>query len=341
MDALASHKPVEEMQVIMNPVEVRRRVSGVVPVIPIPFDAEEDIDETALRRLIDFAVQAGVSAICLPAYGSEFYKLSDVERATVVKIAVEQAAGKLLVIAQSNHGSSKIALSIANANVIAGADLISVAIPRTFALSDDDLLRYLRHVLNGVDVPCLIQDFNPGGATVSVDFVARLQSECPNFRYLKLEEPLAAPKVCAILEATNGNVGVLEGWGGLYMMELIPAGICGVMPGVALADILNRVFDQRKEGKRVEAFELYQTILPQIVFSLQNMETYLYCEKRLLQARGLLSHARCRVTCYTPDPTTLQYVDELNDRILHLIEKFDLPSFVGRDLTRDRSQAVE
>jgi 4-hydroxy-tetrahydrodipicolinate synthase len=310
-------------------------------VISIPFDANEDIDETALRRLIDFAVQAGVSAICLPAYGSEFYKLSDVERAGVVKIAVEQAAGKLLVMAQSNHGSSKIALSIARENIRAGADLISIAIPRMFALSDDDLLRYLQHVLNGVDVPCLIQDFNPGGATVSVDFVVRLRSECANFRYLKLEEPLAAPKVGAILEATHGEVGVLEGWGGLYMMELIPVGICGVMPGLALADILNRVFHLRKEGKAVEAFELYEKVLPQIVHSLQNMEFYLYCEKRLLEARGLLTDARRRVATYTPDAATLRYVDELNDRILGLVERFGLFGSPVTDLERNRVKVVK
>jgi 4-hydroxy-tetrahydrodipicolinate synthase len=292
--------------------------------VPIPFREDESIDEPTLRREIDFAVACGVSAICLPAYGSEFYKLSEEERLFVVKIAVEQGAGRLLVIAQSNHGSSRVALSIARANVQAGADLISVAVPRTFPLSDDDLLRFLREVLDGVDVPCLIQDFNPGGAAVSADFVARLRWKCPNFRYLKLEEPLVAPKVRAILDATHGEVGVLEGWGGLYMMELIPAGICGVMPGLSMADILSRVFQLRKDSRSAEAFQLYEKVLPQIVFSLQNMELYLYCEKRLLEARGLVPDARCRVASYTPDPATRQYVDELNSQIMGLIASLGL-----------------
>src|SRR5262249_39113682 len=78
----------------------------------------------------------------------------------------------------------------------------------------------------------LIQDFNPGGPTVNADFARALVQDCPNFRYLKLEEPLMAPKVRAIREATGDQVGVLEGWGGMYMLDLIPAGICGVMPGL-------------------------------------------------------------------------------------------------------------
>jgi 4-hydroxy-tetrahydrodipicolinate synthase len=242
----------------------------------------------------------------------------------VVQVAASQAAGRTLVVAQSNHASSRVALSMAQTHVENGADLIGVALPRQFALTDDDLLRYLTPILDGVDVPCLVQDFNPGGPTVGVDFVVRLRAECPNFRYLKLEEPLLAAKVSAIREATKDEIGILEGWGGLYMMELIPAGICGVMPGLAIADILNRVFDLRRGNKSAEAFRLFEKVLPQIVFSLQNMELFLYCEKRLLQARGLLSNARCRNAAFTPDRYAVDYVNELNDRILREIEKTGL-----------------
>ena len=68
---------------------------GTVPIIPTPFRDDESIDEDALRNLIEFAVQSGVQAACLPAYASEFYKLTDAERLQVVKVAVEQAAGRL------------------------------------------------------------------------------------------------------------------------------------------------------------------------------------------------------------------------------------------------------
>jgi len=287
----------------------------------MPFDGSDAIDEDALRRLVEFAVTRELGAICLPAYGSEFYKLSDLERVRVVQVAVSQAAGRALVVAQSNHPSSRVALSMARTHIENGADLIGVALPRQFALTEDDLLRYLTPILNGVNVPCLVQDFNPGGVAVGVDFAIRLRAECPNFRYLKLEEPLCAAKVSAIREATKDEIGILEGWGGLYMMELIPAGICGVMPGLAIADILNRVFDLRKANRIAEAFQLYEKVLPQIVFSLQNLELFLYCEKRLLQARGLLPNARCRSAGLTPDRFTVDYVDELNGRILREIEK--------------------
>jgi 4-hydroxy-tetrahydrodipicolinate synthase len=302
----------------------RASIGGVVPIVPTPFDEDEQIDTAALQRLIDFAVSCGVGAVCLPAYGSEFYKLTDQERLAVVRIAVDQAAGRLVVIGQCNHASSRVALSMAQANVAAGAGLISVAIPRTFSLSSEDLLRYLEPILNGVDVPCLVQDFNPGGPTVTVDFVIQLLSRCPNLRYLKLEESLSAQKIASIRQATQDRVKILEGWGGLYLMELVSAGICGVMPGLGMADVLNRVFFLRRNGESERAFDLYGRILPHIVFSLQNLELYLYMEKRLLQRRGVLPNAHCRSASLTPDSVTRRYVEELSDRVLQAVEQAKL-----------------
>ena len=296
-----------------------RELSGAVPIIPIPFDAQENIDEEALRQLVEFAAGRGFAGICLPAYLSEFYKLSDQERILVVKIAVEQAAGRLLVVAQSNHGSSRLALATARTHIENGADLISVTVPRAFALSDDDLLRYLKVILNGVDVPSLVQDYYPGGVTIGPNFVARLLAECPRLRYLKLEEPQVMTKLLGIREATKDKVKVMDGTGGLYLLELIPAGIGGVMSGLATADILNQVLKLRAAGKLEEASQLYEKLLPRIVFGSQNFEMTLYCEKSLLQARGLLASARCREACILPDPYTARYVDEMNEQILQAI----------------------
>jgi len=295
-------------------------LSGAIPIIPIPFDAHENIDEEALKGLVEFAVSKGFSGICLPAYLSEFYKLSDEERIQVVKLAVNQAAGRLLVIAQSNHGSSRVALKMAQKHVGNGADLISVLIPRVFALSDDDLLRYLKPILNGVNVPFLVQDYHPGGSTVGPRFVAQLSVECPGVRYLKLEEPQVMTKLIAIREASQDRIKVLDGTGGLYLLELIPAGLFGVMSGLGLADALNLVFKLRTANKCQDAFQLYEKLLPLIVFGAQNFELILYCEKRLLQARGLLVSARCRDASIEPDPNTVRYVDELNRRMMKAFE---------------------
>ena len=79
-----------------------KSLSGVVPIIPTPFTEQEEIDEGALRDLIEFAIAGKVDAVCLPAYASEFYKLTDPEKLRVVKIAVDHSAGRVKIVAQSN-----------------------------------------------------------------------------------------------------------------------------------------------------------------------------------------------------------------------------------------------
>jgi 4-hydroxy-tetrahydrodipicolinate synthase len=295
---------------------------GTVPIIPTPFQHDETIDEEALRRLIDFAVSSGVKAVCLPAYASEFYKLTDEERLLVVRLAVEQAAGRLKIVAQSNHPSLKVAIQLARKNIEAGANVISLAVPRIFSLPEPAIKAYLSEFFAAIpDTPVLVQDFNPGGASISVNLINELRVQHPNFKYLKLEEPLSASKFEAIIQATEGQVHVFEGWGGLYLLELVPVGISGVMPGLAVADILQRIFTLRKNGDNAKAFDLFEKVMPQIFFSLQNMELFHYAEKELLIARGVLKNSVSRKAAYLPDASSIAYIQELNARILKLVEE--------------------
>lgn len=301
-----------------------KKLQGVIPIIPTPFTENEEIDEEALRSLVDFACSCGVEAACLPAYASEFYKLTDEEKLQVVKIAVDQAAGRIKIVAQSNHPSLRTAARLAQENVKNGADVVSLAVPRIFSLPDDSIRQYLSGFLNAIpDTPVLIQDFNPGGASISASFIKNLKEAHPNFMYLKLEEPLCAPKFKDIIDVTEGEVGLFEGWGGLYMLELIPIGIAGVMPGLGVADILQKVFWLRKEGENEEAFSLFEKAMPQIFFSLQNMELFHYAEKELLKARGVLKNSVARKAAYVPDPSSKAYISELNKRILSAAKEYN------------------
>ena len=122
---------------------------------------------------------------------------------------------------------------------------------------------------------------------------------------------MMALKVLAIREATGDRVGVLEGWGGLYMMELFDLGICGVMPGVGMADLVQQVWNHLKQGREIEAWSLYERLVPHIVFSLQNFEMFASMEKDLL--RGAASFRPRAFTCGRP-PTRPTNTPGVTDR---------------------------
>jgi 4-hydroxy-tetrahydrodipicolinate synthase len=202
--------------------------------------------------------------------------------------------------------------------------MIAFAVPRLFGLTGDDLLRYCATICRAVTVPVLVQDFNPGGPTVDAAFCANLLGIAPNFRYIKLEEPLMGAKVRAIRAATNDGVGVLEGWGGMFALELLPDGICGLMPGLGAADLLTRIWRLGRAGQTEAAMDIFQHLLPQLAFSLQNLELFLHVEKRLLVDRGVLPAATVRQPTYTPDAHHRAYADMVNRRILAALDACDL-----------------
>lgn len=296
------------------------KITGIVPVLPTPFDPEEQLDLQSLERLIRFCAENGFGAVCLPAYASEFYKLTELERDLVVEHAIDAANGEILIIAQSNHYAGIHAATIAATNEEKGADVISVAVPRMFEISDTDVYKFVADVAGMTSLPVLVQDFNPGGPTMSAETAKRLHQDFQNFRYLKLEQPLMAPRVAEILETTDGGVQVLEGWGGMYLLEGIAAGICGAMPALGVADVLKEVYDLAVGNEQDGAMDLFQEVLPYLVYSLQNMELLLQMEKRLLVRRGLIQHDTVRQTTLTLDPHTDRYVDYLIDRAMPLFE---------------------
>ena len=75
--------------------------------MPTPFSPDESIDTESLASVVDWIAGQELAGMCLPAYGSEFYKLTEAERDQVVGVAVEANGGRVPVVAQANHISSR------------------------------------------------------------------------------------------------------------------------------------------------------------------------------------------------------------------------------------------
>ena len=302
------------------------RLRGVVPVVPTPFGPDESIDVESLATVVDWIAGRGLAGMCLPAYGSEFYKLTEAERDQLVAAAVEVNHGRIPVVAQANHPSARVAADLARRYTDMGADVISFAIPRQFGSSQADIVEYCAAVAAATPRPVLIQDFNPGGPTMDAALATELRDRCDNFRFVKLEDPMMVDRLIAIRSATAGRVGILEGWGGLYMLEGIAAGIDGIMPGAAIADLHDTVLDAAVSQQRQRAHDLFGALLPYISFSLQDFELFLQIEKRVLVQRGLIASPTVRALSHTPSPPLLAHMDYLIDQLERLATGvFDQP----------------
>jgi 4-hydroxy-tetrahydrodipicolinate synthase len=298
-------------------------IHGVIPILPTPFHADESLDETGYESILNFAKAAGCKTIGLPAFGSEFYKLSAVERSVILKIVFEQADG-LNVIVQCNHTSPKVVRALVEEAEKLGATAINTALPRAMPASEEQLLKYAATVCNSTSLPVVIQDYNPGGPIIGLDFALRLSDKFENFKFIKYEVPGIGPLVTKIFEATKGKVKVISGWGGSYMLEQIPAGIAGIMPGIPLADFFVKIWDMAARGKTREAMKMFSAISGYLSFSLQNLEMFHHVEKRLAARRGIMKSFVVRSVSIELDRYQERYLELVLDETCEALEKYGL-----------------
>ena len=249
-------------------------IRGVVPIIPLPFREDESIDRDGLAALCDFAARQRVGAVCLPAYGSEFYKLSDDERLQAVRVAVETVGRP-----RPRHGPVEPRLGAPGRRAGPG-QREGRRLRRLGGAPAELRLRRGRP-------PRLRPDGGAGGRACRSSSRTGTPAAPPSARSSarasatpartsatsSSRSPAWGRKVRAIRARCGDAVGVLEGWGGEYMLELLPAGIVGVMPGLALIDVLQRVWDLARAGRAAEAYEHFARIHPWIAYSLQSMES--------------------------------------------------------------------
>jgi dihydrodipicolinate synthase/N-acetylneuraminate lyase len=297
------------------------KITGIVPILPTPFTPDDTVDLRALKSLVDFSVSAGVAAVGTPAFGSEFYKLDATERTTILETVIGHAAGRVPVIAQCNAHAPRHAARLAVQAETMGANAVNVALPRAFASSPRQLLAFARTVCDAVSVPVVVQDWYPGGEAVGLPFVVELRQRCANFLYLKREEGGLGPLIRAIAREVGEEVGVFLGWGGMYVPELQPTGACGVMPGLALADVFVRLWRLGSEANWSAANALFAQMAPYLQFSLQTFEQFHHAEKRLLVARGFLTSAFVRPVTVDLTDDALQYLEALIGQLRPLINE--------------------
>jgi len=296
-------------------------LTGVLPVLPTPFTPQDEVDYPALSKLVDFAAKCGVKTVVTPAFGSEFYKLDGTERQRVIETAVAQGAKrKLRVVVQCNHSTPRLAAKLAAEARSLGAAAVATALPRTFAASENQLFDYARRVCDATDLPVIVQDWNPGGPSADAAFFVKLHRGCANFRMAKLEEAGMGATIRAIVRETGGRVGVLSGWGGSFAIQQHGAGLSGLMPGLALADVFVRLWAQLQAGKRDAALELFNELTPYLQFSLQTFEQFHHTEKGLLVRRGVLNNAIVRPVTVELDTDAKAYLDLLTKRLLGTIK---------------------
>lgn len=149
------------------------------------------LDLAGLRRLVDFHVREGTDAIVIVGTTGESPTVNVDEHCELIRVTVEQAAGRIPVIAGTGANSTAEAIELTHFARKAGAAAALSVVPYYNKPTQEGLYRHFRAVAEAVDIPVIL--YNVPGRTVA---------DMSNDTALRLAE---IPNVIGIKDAT-GNI---------------------------------------------------------------------------------------------------------------------------------------
>ncbi len=139
------------------------RGSLVAIVTPMTDDGALDLD--ALRRLVDWHIAQGTDGIVIVGTTGESPTVSYDEHCTLIRVAVEQAAGRVPVIAGTGANSTAEAIELTECAKRAGAQAGLSVVPYYNKPTQEGLYQHYRTIAEAVDLPLIL--YNVPGRTVA------------------------------------------------------------------------------------------------------------------------------------------------------------------------------
>jgi len=292
---------------------IDRTMTGVYPVLQMPFDAELRVDEEDLRREVEWAIDCGVDGLAI-AMGSEVYKLTEAERDFVLRAVVDQAAGRARVVMNTGAESTDVAVRYSKRAEELGADALMIRPPCYDPQVTEETVLYYTGVADATGLPIFVQDQR--GAEISPALAVRLARERENLCYYKTETPPVVPHVAGAV-ALRGDSGliVFGGGGGNYMLEEARRGSVGTMPACTMPDVFVRIWRMWSDGDREGAdqeFHRYAALLRTLEQG-RGIAAWLY--KEILVRRGIFKSVHPRRPARPPDEEQIRELHRLLDEV--------------------------
>src|SRR5579872_4952438 len=235
-----------------------------MPALVTPFTKSDDVDIAGSRWLCRNAIDNGVHAVVCAGSLGEFPALTDDERQRVIKAVVDEANGKVPVIAGVGSGSTKTSIIIAKEAKDIGVDAIEALPPFYFNIGDEAVYQHYEKLAQSVDVPIMVYNF-PGTTKVNMSpgLIARL-AELPNIIGIKnsVDSLIHLRQILRSTRNAKKPFAVLSGIED-YLIAGMLLGIKGTVSGLSnfVPKTVVDIYENCKKGKIIEASDIYNNIV--------------------------------------------------------------------------------
>jgi 4-hydroxy-tetrahydrodipicolinate synthase len=196
-------------------------LEGIMTALVTPLNEQGEIVEDALRQLIAFQIKKGVQSLLVLGGTGEYVQLSAKERKRAIDIAVNEAKGRVPVVAGIIEPGLWGSIEIASYAKTAGVDAVMIVSPYYVHPSQEGLVEYYRKVDHAVGMPLVLYNI-PYRTSVNIlpETVEKLVKELPNIVAIKECTPNIA-QVIDLIRRVGGKISVLSGEEFFAVTELI------------------------------------------------------------------------------------------------------------------------
>ena len=294
------------------------KLEGVYSVLPTAFTEAGDLDDDSLRRVIDIFLAAGVNGVTALGVTGEVARLDDSERRRVLEVVARHVNGRIGVVAGTTAEGTRTCINYSKHAKDTGATAVMVSPPRMPKLNSDAVVRHYQALAEAVDIEIVVQDYPPiSGYAMEPRLLARIATEIPRARTIKLEDPPTPFKTSRILAEVAGtsaaeplDVRIFGGLGGVFLLEELLAGATGAMTGFAFPEILVQIVGLFRAGRVTDAAEAFYRAVPLLRFEFQE-GIGMAIRKEVLHRRGALASAATRAPAVQLDTTTREALDRV------------------------------
>lgn len=138
-------------------------ITGSIVALVTPMHPDGAIDWPALARLIEYHIESGTAGLGVVGTTGESPTLTVPEHCEVIRFAVEQAGGRIPVVAGTGGNSTHEAIELTVAAAEAGADYSLSVTPYYNKPTQQGLFEHFQSVARAVNLPILL--YNVPGRT--------------------------------------------------------------------------------------------------------------------------------------------------------------------------------
>ncbi|OQY35445.1 MAG: 4-hydroxy-tetrahydrodipicolinate synthase [Spirochaetaceae bacterium 4572_59] len=142
--------------------------SGVFTALVTPFNSKKEIDTDALKKIVRFQLDKGISGLVPVGTTGESPTVSHDENMDVIEIVIKETKGKVPVIAGTGSNSTDEAIRMTKIAKLIGADASLQVAPYYNKPTQEGLYRHFMTIADAVDLPIMVYNVQ-GRTAVNID----------------------------------------------------------------------------------------------------------------------------------------------------------------------------